>query len=450
MRFPHARFVWLLPLAALSAALSACVRSPDPAEGRIVIKYWEKWNGPEADAMRLIVSDFNAGQKRIYVDFSSVSQVERKFMLATAGGVPPDIAGIFSASVPVFAENNALTPLDKLAAAAGIERKDYIDVFWEICSHRGHLWALPSTPNTVALVWNKKLFREAGLDPEKPPRSISEVEEYNRKLVRYRANGRLDRIGFLPMEPDWYQTLWGAWFGGRFWDGNRTVTIDSPENRAAYQWVQSYPQRFGAENLLAFRDSLGKFASPQNPFLAGRVAMEMQGEWIHTFIQNYAQPGFEWGAAGIPTDDPVRLHDTCLVETDALVIPAGAAHPQEAFEFLRYVNSPKVMEKLCLAQFKYSPLRECSPGFLKNHPNPHIGVFLDLAKSPNARFVPRIATWTEFNSDMRNAVGKVWSGKQDAVAALAEVKASQQSTMDQRRIRWERSSDKLTAQWEGK
>ena len=355
---------------------------------------------------------------------------------------------MWSASVPVYAENNALTPLDKLAAAAGIKREDYIDVFWQICSHRGHLWALPSTPNTIALVWNKKLFREAGLDPEKPPRSVAELEECNKKLVRYRENGRLDRIGFLPLEPDWYQMMWGTWFGGNFWDGKRTVTIDSPENRAAYKWVQSYPERYGADNLLAFRDGLGNFASPQNPFLAGRVAMETQGEWIYKFIQNYAQPGFEWGAAGIPTDDPVKLHDTCLVDVDALVIPAGAKHPREAFEFLRYINSQKVMEKLCLAQLKYSPLRECSPDFLKNHPNPHIGVFLDLAKSPNARYAPRIATWTEFASDMRNAVGKVWAGKQDTVAALEEVRSRQQFTMDQRRTRWDRLSGKLTAQWD--
>ncbi len=143
-------------------------------------------------------------------------------MLATAGGVPPDVAGIWSRMVAVYAENNALTPLDRLAAEGGVSAEQYIDVFWNLCSHRDHLWALPSTPGALALVWNKKLFREAGLDPEQPPRSIAELEEFNEKLVKRRPDGRLEAIGHLPAEPDWCSDIWGWWFGGRLWDGQGT------------------------------------------------------------------------------------------------------------------------------------------------------------------------------------------------------------------------------------
>ncbi len=73
-----------------------------------------------------------------------------------------------------------------------------------------------------------------------------------------------------------------------------------------------------------------------------------------------------------------------MVEADLLVIPAGARHPREAFEFIRYVNQQKPMEKLCLGQRKFTPLREVSPEFFQRHPNPYIGEFLELAKSPNA------------------------------------------------------------------
>ena len=341
----------------------------------MIVRYWEKWTGFEADAMKKVIADFNASQNRIYVDFSSVSQIDRKFMLATAGGVPPDIAGIWSVSLPVYAENNALTPLDKLAADAGVERKSYIDVFWQLCCHRDHLWALPSTPASIGLVWNKKLFRQAGLDPEKPPRSIAELEADNKKLAHYRPDGRLQSIGFLPEEPGWWNAMWGYWFGAKLWNGKSKITLDSPENLDAYRWVQSYPERFGADNLLAFRDGFGNFASPQNPFLTGRVAMELQGVWIYNFIKTYAPPDFEWGVAPFPSVDPERLPDVSLVETDLLVIPAGAKHPREAFEFMRYVNEQGPMEKLCLGQIKFSPLVDCSPDFLAHHPHAvHQGV----------------------------------------------------------------------------
>ncbi len=424
-----------------------CGRDGRTSDDRVIIRYWEKWTGFEAEAMKRVVDDFNSSQDSIYVDFSSVSQIDRKLMLATAGGVPPDVAGLWSSLLPIYAENNALTPLEKLAVENGVQRADYIDVFWRLCSHRGHLWALPSTPTSIALVWNKKLFREAGLDPERPPRSIAELEEFNEKLAKYRPDGRLERIGFLPEEPGWWSAMWGYWFGGKLWDEDKAITIDSPENIAAYNWVASYPKRFGASNLLAFRDGFGNFASPQNPFLSGRVAMELQGVWIYKYIKTYAPPDFEWGVAPLPAADPSRLTDVTVVEADALVIPAGAKHPKEAFQFIKYVNSQKPMEKLCLGQEKFSPLRECSPEFFRDHPHPYIKEFLQLAKSPNAQHVPKVPTWTEYANDMRNATGKIWAGKQSAVEALAEVKAHQQQILDKRQKRWERLSARLTREW---
>lgn len=427
--------------------LAACHRQPPAAHGKIVIKYWEKLNGFEADAVRAVVNDFNNSQDRIYVDFTSVSQIDNKFMLATAGGVPPDVAGIWSHMLPVYAENNALMPLDKLAAENNIRRDQYIDVVWQLCCHRQHLWALPTTPSSIVLVWNKKLFREAGLDPEKPPRSIKELEEYNDKIIKYRPDGRIERIGFLPREPDWYDATWGFWFGANMWDGNRKITANSPEMIAAYQWLESYPKRFGTDNLLALREGFGTFASPGNPFLTGRVAMEIQGSWIYSYIKNYAAPDFEWGVAPFPSADPEHLKDVALVESDVLVIPSGAKHPQEAFEFLKYLQTQKVMEKLCLGKLQFSPLKECSAEFFDHHPNPYIKTFLEIAKSPNARFAPRLPTWLEYNGDMRNAVSKIWDGKATAVDALNEVQEHQQKIFDKRMERWDRLSAKLQTEW---
>ena len=432
----------------LAWQVSGCSQKPDPRIGnRLVLRYWEKWTGFEADAMRQVVDDFNASQNRIYVDFSSVSQIDRKFMLATSGGVPPDIAGLWANSLPVYAENNALTPLDKMAAQAGVHREDYIDAYWQLCSHRDHLWALPSTPASVGLVWNKKLFREAGLDPDRPPQSIAQLEEFNLKLAKHRPDGRLDRIGFLPEEPGWWNAMWGYWYGADLWDGQSRVRLDSPENIAAYRWIQSYPERFGADNLLAFKDGFGNFASPQNAFLSGRLAMEIQGVWIYNYIKTYAAPDFEWGVAPFPSADPARLPGFGLLETDALVVPAGAKHPHESFEFIRYVNSQKVMEKLCLAQLKFSPLRVCSPDFVSKHPNPHIKEFIALAADPHARYAPRLVTWTEFASDMRNAVSEIWSGRATATNALASVQSHQQRSLDDQLDRWRRLSEPLTAEW---
>ncbi len=438
--------MWWGAIASLTLlALSGCGKPS--GDNRIVLKYWDKWTGFEADAMRAVVDDFNASQSRIRVDYSAVSQINRKLMLATAGGVPPDVAGLFGEDIPVYAENNALTPLDHYAAGAGIRREDYIDAFWQIASHRGVLFALPTTPTITVLVWNKKMFRAAGLDPEQPPRSIAELEAFNEKLLRRRPDGSIEQIGHLPNDPFWVAAAWGYWFGARFWDGNSKVLADAPENVAAFRWMNTYPERFGGRELLALKDGFGAFASPQNPFLCGRVAMSLQGVWIYNFIKNYAPPDFEWGVAAFPSADPDRLKDVTTAGADVIVIPAGSRHPREAFEFVRYVSSQGPMEKLCLSQRKFSPLHRVSEDFYRQHPDPYIRRFVELANSPNAHILPRMTTWNVYNADLLDAVTRMWSGHMTAVEVLAGVQKREQSNYDHRLERWNRDAKKLTAEW---
>src|ERR1035438_4453197 len=132
----------------LAAALAGCARHADGnvARGRVIVNYWEKWSGFEADAMQAVVDDFNRSQDRIEVRFLSVSEVDTKLLLAASSGHPPDVAGLWSENIPDFSEKGALTPLDGGLAAAGIGADHYIPVYWELCRHRGFTWGLPTTP----------------------------------------------------------------------------------------------------------------------------------------------------------------------------------------------------------------------------------------------------------------------------------------------------------------
>ena len=96
--------------------------------------------------MQAVVDDFNASQNRIFVKKLAVSEMLRKVMLATAGGNPPDVAGLWSSNIPDFAEKGALTPLNKFIDRAGIKSTDYIPIYWDQCALHGFIWALPSTP----------------------------------------------------------------------------------------------------------------------------------------------------------------------------------------------------------------------------------------------------------------------------------------------------------------
>jgi multiple sugar transport system substrate-binding protein len=177
----------LVVLLACCVLLVSC--APDRTEyydGKKVIEYWEKWGGFEADAMRVIVDEYNESQDKYYVQYvaDAGSQIDRKLMISIAGGNPPDISGFWDDRLISYVQNGALTPLDGLMEKDGIEHDRYLPNIIEACQYEGYTWGLPSTPATLALFYNKKMFREAGLDPDKPPRTIAELTEYSHQITK--------------------------------------------------------------------------------------------------------------------------------------------------------------------------------------------------------------------------------------------------------------------------
>jgi len=468
----HAQLACLTFLVFVAAFVcgTGCVRAPSDRteDGRILVEYWEKWTGFEGDAMQAVVDDFNRSQDRIFVRKLTVSNIDHKMMLATAGGNPPDLAGLWSHNIPVYAEKGALTPLNRLLEEAGITRDDYIPVFWDLCQLRGFMWALPSTPASVALHWNKKMFRDAGLDPERPPRTIEELDRMGEQitLVEVKRNGKKERIrfteltdeerashsfdiitlGYTPSEPGWWNAVWGYWFGGRLWDEDRKITANSPENIEAFTWFQGYTKKYGLNNLRKFGAAFGNFASPQNPFLAGQVAMVMQGVWMYNFIDKYA-PELEWAVAPFPSRDPEKWPNVTMVECDVLVIPRGSRHEREAFEFIKYVNTQPAMEKLNLGQRKFSALATTSDDFIRSHPNRYIETFLALARSPNAIPVPRISVYNEYVDEMSVAADRIFNLLATPEVALGDVQARMQWKFDRVLRRWDLIKDDRLKEW---
>jgi ABC-type glycerol-3-phosphate transport system substrate-binding protein len=424
--------------AALTPALLAATfvySTHPPADGRVHIDYWEKWTGFEADAMRAVVDKFNQSQDRVFVHMLTISQVEQKMLLATAGGNPPDVAGLYANNVNVFADKNALRPLDDYIREAGIKASDYIPCYWELARYRGRMWALPSAPATNALHWNRRLFRQAGLDPDRPPRTIEELDAFSKRLTRKDAAGNITQMGFMQAEPGWWNYGWGYWFGGRLWDGHTRITADAPENIRAFHWVQSYAQSYGPSALQLFKSGFGNFSSPQNAFIDEKVAMVLQGVWMYNFIDKY-NPKLDWAAAPFPYPaDRPDLAFSANVDMDVLTIPTGARHPREAWEFIKFVNSQEGMQLLCMGQRKHSPLAKVSPEFWSKHPNPYIKLFARLAWSKNTWHQPRIGVWREYNDELSAAFDRIWLNQASPEQALGDVQQRIQRKFDGELVR---------------
>ena len=409
----------------------------------VVVEYWEKWTGYEETAARNIVNDFNntvGKEKNIYVRYLSISNVNQKTLIATAGGSPPDIAGLNDWQMAQFASLDAIQPLESMAAeysranpAHTIDANTYKKVYWNSVNYQGHLYGLISTPASLGLLYNKKTFEEVGIDH--PPRTMDELDADAAKLDKIDSYGHVIRAGTLPQEPGWYLYYLPMWFGGNIWDEKtQKFTLTDPAVVKAFDWIQSYSRKLGTQNVQSFFGSMeGKFDSPNNGFMHGDIVMEMNGPWMANYVfhnnpamnevlmkhdQEMAlvnannisveerRKNYQWAFAPwpsvTPNDDPKKAVAYCT--SDVLVIPTGAKHPREAFEFMAYVTRQEVMEKLCMSHCKNSPLAQSSDDFRNHHTNPYISVYEDLANSPNATFAPRIPIIMEVKETLDVAI----------------------------------------------
>ena len=59
----------------------------------------------------------------------------------------------------------------------------------------GKTWGIPFQRSTIVLYYNKELFKEAGLDPNRPPATWKEMAEYAQKLTKRDASGKVTQWG---------------------------------------------------------------------------------------------------------------------------------------------------------------------------------------------------------------------------------------------------------------
>ena len=206
------------------------------------------------------------------------------------------------------------------------------------------------------------------------------------------------------------------------------------------------------DEITRFSGGFGNFSSPQNAFLSGKVAMELQGVWMHNFIDQYAR-GMDWDAAPFPS--ATGAQDVSIADADVIVIPRGSRHPKEAWEFIRFANSPEGMAILCMGQRKFPPLSSADPArekgteeekrlwerdwkqFWTTHPHPRIQLFYRLAKSPNCHSLPSLGVFRQYQEEMGNAFDRVRNLNATPAEALADVRLRVQRSHDRetRRLR---------------
>src|SRR5919199_3179130 len=181
----------LAAAAALALGVVACGGSDDsgsgdqkggassgPATGTITI--WAR--DAQKTFMGKLIDAYNKSHKaQAKLSIIPSAQFVQKFGTAAASGSAPDVASIDLVFLPYFASQGALDDITDLAN--GLPYKDSLSpAHRKLATYQGKTYALPFTAEASVLYYNKDLFKKAGLDPSKPPKSWAEVASAAQKI----------------------------------------------------------------------------------------------------------------------------------------------------------------------------------------------------------------------------------------------------------------------------
>ncbi|MGW5639862.1 ABC transporter substrate-binding protein [Streptomyces sp. NPDC003832] len=176
-------------------------------------------------------------------------------------------------------------------------KSDYLDVFK---GPDGGLYGLPNGQYSLGLVYNRDLFRKAGLDPDKPPATWEEVRAAAKRIGAL-GDGTVGYADYSKNnQGGWHFTAWVYSLGGRIatqQDGMWKADFDSAAGRKALQMLHDMrwtDNSMGTRQLLQIEDV-------QKMMGSGKLGMYMAGpDNIPTIVKQFERKYEDFGVAAMP------------------------------------------------------------------------------------------------------------------------------------------------------
>ncbi|GAA3227300.1 extracellular solute-binding protein [Dactylosporangium siamense] len=326
----------LAALVATTTVLAGCSAGGDAGLGTadkpVTITLWEGFADGETTALRdMIAKYWTPTHPNIKVEVVGDKNAQAMLTAMSGGDAPDVVMSTDSESPALWFHNNAILDLSDLAA----EIKGDLDAkavpaarAWG--EQNGKVFALPFVDYDWGVFYNKELFKQAGLDPDKPPATITELEAAARKLTKVDAGGNITQLGWLPLHDEWSAINLGMAFGATFVDGNKPA-ISQPAVRDAITWDANLARSYDLKKVAAFTSG---FTKGDNPFALGKVAMYIDGCWQATMLKDSK---IDFGVMSIPASDPAHAGATD-VGTNPIVIPRAAHNQKAAKEFAKFMT----------------------------------------------------------------------------------------------------------------
>jgi multiple sugar transport system substrate-binding protein len=275
---------------------------------------------------------------------------------------------------------------------------------------------------SLALFYNRKIFQEAGLDPNKPPKTLDEFLETAKKTTKRDGAGNMLQAGVTLDMPGqdyhWWREVLLRQMGGKpYSDDSKTVTYDSEAGARSLAWYADL-QRTHKVGLAGFMDE------GQAAFRAGRAAMTIDGSFRLGAFGGIKT--FEWGVAELPTGPDGTKSNFASYWVNAITSKPTGEKLEAAKKFLAFVTTPEAMQ-LWLETVGELPARKAAAETEKNLAHPVYGPFLKALNYSHATVFVDELPQRQVILDMAN---RVLLQNQEPKAALAEAAKAEQAILD--------------------
>jgi sn-glycerol 3-phosphate transport system substrate-binding protein len=289
---------WMVAAAALAAmAVAFPARSVE-----ITFYYPIAVSGPLTKIIDGLVADFQKVNPDITVKpvySGNYGETLAKALTANKSGQPPQVAVLVASDSLTVIDEDAVVPMENFVKTPDDKAwlDGFIPAFLMNGRYEGKTYGIPFQRSTQVMYWNKAAFREAGLDPNRPPANWEELVQYGEKLTVKDSAGKVTRWGLII--PSGVTSHW-------FLQGFTTQNRAKLTNAAGTQTYLATPEAIEA---LQFWTDLSRkhhimqggiidTGTAPKEFTDGRAAIMFHSTGNLTNVKNNAK--FEFGVAMLP------------------------------------------------------------------------------------------------------------------------------------------------------